>query len=213
MHEFLFAQNKKAVANVFMMLKVFVYIYATLVVQSGIVFGECRDGIINQSQVMAWLNYETMAFYLNIIGMGVFLLFSSCKKFRSIRDRVGLGIGQRKVLDYLNYCKDDIHWFCMWFVSLMLCIFALVMRTKDHEKIQMSVGVNLTRHILEVILLRQLYFNTRFEMKSYIKLILWTILGVNVFMIKTFIDLEEEYSVWWGTVFLFDIVLHFFIFF
>jgi len=161
---------------------------------------------------MAWLNYEVMAFYLNIIAMGVFLLLSSCKKFRSIRDRIGLGIGQRKTYDYLDYCKDDIHWFCMWFTSFSLCIFSITMRNNDHEGIQLSAGVKFTRHFLEIVLLRQLFFSTRFEMKSYIKLIIYTILAINLCMVKLFMDLEDQYSIWWGPVFLFDVVLHFYIF-
>jgi len=154
MSELLHSQGHKGFAKIFMLAKVFIYVVTILVVQSGIVFSDCRIGIINQSQVMAWLNYEIMAFYFNIIAMGVFLLLSSCKKFRSIRDRVGLGIGQRKTFDYLNYCKDDIHWFCMWFTSFSLCIFSIIMRNKDHEGIQISAGVKFTRHFLEVVLLR-----------------------------------------------------------
>jgi len=49
-------------------------------------------------------------------------------------------------------------------------------------------------------------------MKSYIKLILFTIIGINLFMVKMFLDLESEFSIWWAPVFLFDIVLHFYIF-
>ena len=80
----------------FMILKIFTYLFTHYAVQSGIIFEECRDGIIDESQVMAWLSYEVIAFYLNIIAMGVFILFSSCKKFYSIRDRLGLAGDQRK---------------------------------------------------------------------------------------------------------------------
>lgn len=90
---------------------------------------------------MAWLTYEVMTFYLNIVGMGVFLLFSSCKKFKSIRDRLGFSYKERKTGDFLNYVKDDIHWFCMWFTTVMLCIMALSMRTKEPEGIQFCVGI------------------------------------------------------------------------
>lgn len=104
-------------------------------VQTGIVFEECKDNIINESQVMAWLNYEVLAFYLNIIAMGVFLLLSSCKKFKSIRDRNGLVLaGTRKTQDFLTYCSDDIHWFCVWFTQLMLCVMALIMKIKRDAK-------------------------------------------------------------------------------
>lgn len=116
-------------------------------------FKDCRE-IVENSQVMAWLNYEILAFYLNIMAMAVFLLFSSCKKFKSIRDRMGWGAEFRKTLDFLTYCKDDIHWFCMWFTQLMLCVLALVMRTKQLDEIQWCVGFLFTRHLLEIVLLR-----------------------------------------------------------
>jgi hypothetical protein len=79
-----------------MILKIFMYFCTHYLVQTGIIFEECRDGIIDESQVMAWLSYEVIAFYLNIVAMGVFILFSSCKKFHSIRDRLGFSGDQRK---------------------------------------------------------------------------------------------------------------------
>ena len=79
-----------------MITKVFVYVLAVFIVQSGIVFDECRTDVVDNSMVMAWLTFEVLAFYLNIISMGVFLLLSSCKKFKSIRDRVGLSGDLRK---------------------------------------------------------------------------------------------------------------------
>lgn len=111
-----------------MVAKVFIYVLAVFMVQSGVVFDECRKDIVDSSMVMAWLTFEVLAFYLNIISMGVFLLLSSCKKFKSIKDRIGLSGDQRKTQDFLNYCKDDIHWFCMWYGQFCLVIFSLVMR-------------------------------------------------------------------------------------
>jgi len=180
--------------------------------QSSIIFDDCRDGIIDESQVMAWLSYEVVAFYLNIIAMSVFLLLSSAKKFYSIRDRLGFATDQRKKNDFLNYCKDDIHWFCAWFTALMLTVMALTMRTRSHEGLQTSVGFLFTRHFLEIILLAQLYFSSTFEMKAYIKFILALVLVINVILIKVFFDLEAQFSVYWAPVLLLDIVLHFYIF-
>ena len=74
-----------------------------------------------------------MAFYLNIVAVGVFILFTSFKKFYSIRDRLGFSGDARKTSDYLGYIKDDINWFCMWFIQLCLTILALVMRVRSHE--------------------------------------------------------------------------------
>jgi len=175
-------------------------------------FTGCRDEIVDQSQVMAWLNYEILAFYLNITAMGVFVLLSSCKKFKSIRERRGWGADFRQTMDFLAYCKDDIHWFCMWFTQLMLCVLALVMRTKQLDSIQWCVGLLFTRHLLEIVLLRQVYFNSKFEVKSYLKVLLGAILVLNCGLIALYVELKEEDSVWWAPVLLQDIVLHFYIF-
>ena len=81
---------------------------------------------------MAWLYFEVLCFYLNIIAMAVFLLINSCKKFVSLKDRYGLSITQRNQTDFLSYCKDDIHWFSLWFTQLLLSVLALHMRTEDY---------------------------------------------------------------------------------
>jgi hypothetical protein len=97
-------RGNKVAAGWSMLVKIFTVIFVHFLLQSSIIFDECRDGIVDESQVMAWLSYEVMAFYLNIVAMSVFLLLSSAKKFYSIRDRLGLGTDQRKKNDFLNYC-------------------------------------------------------------------------------------------------------------
>jgi len=195
-----------------MLIKIFTYIFAHFTLQTDIIFEECRDGMIDSSQVMAWLSYEIVAFYLNIVAMSVFLLFSSLKKFYSIRDRLGFATGDRKTMDFLNYCKDDIHWFQAWFTMLMLCVMAVTMRTRSHEGLGMSGGVLLFRHLLEILLLGQLYFSNTFEVQTFVKIILTLVFVVNIFLIKAFFDLEEEHSVYWAPALLVDIVLHFILF-
>ena len=150
---FMSKQGMKTLGGVFMVIKIFSYLYCHFTLQTAIIFQECRDDMVDQSQVMAWLSYEVVAFYLNIVAMSVFLLFSSLKKFYSFRDRLGFATDNRKTQDFLNYCKEDIHWFQAWFTMLMLCVMAVVMRTKSHEGLGLSGGVLFFRHILEVLLL------------------------------------------------------------
>lgn len=189
-----------------MIFKIFIYVFAIFVVQTGIVFEECRG----DSQVMAWLIYEVVAFYMNVIAMSFFLLFSSCKKYKSIRDRIGLAGDLRSKVDFLEYCKQDIHWFCIWFTQIMLSLLALIMRTKNHSGIQWAVGNLFTRQILEVFILRQVYFNSKFEIKSYVKLFCMSVFLINVYMLKLFFSMETQ--TWFGPIYLQDIVLHFFVF-
>ena len=185
-----FSTRNKLITGAFMIAKIFTYFFTHYVVQSGIIFEECRDGIIDESQVMAWLSYEVIAFYLNIIAMGVFILFSSCKKFYTLRDRMGLSGDRRKSQDFLNYIKEDIHWFCMWFTMLMLTVLALVMRTRSHEAISKSVGVLFTRHFLELVLMASFYYSKDFSLGIYFKVINGIIMLINFFLIIVFLELE-----------------------
>jgi len=195
-----------------MVLKIFGYFFVHYMVQSGIIFEECRDGIIDESQVMAWLSYEVFAFYLNIVAIGVFILFSSFKKYFSVRDRLGLCGESRKVVDYLNYIKDDIKYFSMWFTQLMLSILALTMRTRSHEGVQKSVGILFTRHTLEIVVLANYYYTKDFDLQQYVKYIMGGVLLINFILIAVFFELEQDYTVWWAPVLLLDVVLHFYIF-
>jgi len=99
----------KAMANILLVLKIGIYLYTVMEVQVGITFAECNE-VTDRSHVMAWLTYEVVAFYLNIISVVFFLMIASCKKFKTIRERLGFAGKQRKSVDFLTYVKDDIHW-------------------------------------------------------------------------------------------------------
>jgi len=101
--------DHKALANILLVFKVGIYLYAVMEVQTGITFEEFSD-VTDQSHVMAWLTYEVVAFYLNIISIVFFLAIASYKRFKSIRERLGFAGNLRKKVDFLNYCKEDIHW-------------------------------------------------------------------------------------------------------
>lgn len=96
---------------------------------------------------------------------------------------------------------------------LMLTVLALVMRTRSHESIQKSVGVLFTRHFLELILMASFYYSKDFALGTAFKAIIGCILLINFFLIIVFLELEKEFTVWWGPVVLLDVTLHFFMFF
>jgi hypothetical protein len=65
---------------------------------------------------MAWLTFEVLAYYLNIVSMAVFIFVNNFVKFKSIRDKIGLAGDMRKNIDFLVYVKDDIYWWQIWFI-------------------------------------------------------------------------------------------------
>lgn len=75
----------------FLILKILIYLYTVVVVQSGIIFDNCAE-ITDKSWVMAWLTYEIMAFYYNLISIIFFLAISKIKRFKSIKERMGYAL-------------------------------------------------------------------------------------------------------------------------
>lgn len=90
-------------------MKILSFLYTAVEVQTGITF-EDSTAITDNSHVMAWLTYEVIAFYLNIISVVFFLFIASFKKFKTVKERLGFAGTQRKYMDFLTYCIEDIHW-------------------------------------------------------------------------------------------------------
>lgn len=201
----------RVVANIFLMVKMFVYFFSILKIQQGIDYTECSS-VTDNSSVMAWLTFEVLAFYLNILSLGVFIFIQNIKQFRSIRDRCGLAGNQRKTMDFLVYCKDDIHWWSCWFTQLCLCICALIFRVKVDTDIKWSVIEVFTKQILGAFLIRQLYFNSKFQFKANTKVVLGLTMLLNVMLIFRYMSLKKEQSTWWAPIVLNDIVLYFLVF-
>jgi hypothetical protein len=197
--------------------KILGVIVVQFIVQGGILFSKCRKGCVDNSQVMAWLSFEVMAFYLNIMAMAAFLLLSlTCRKYRSVRDRCGMLAEPRKKQDFLTYCSDDMHWFCVSMTQLALVVLALVQRAQDLEAIQWCCGVLFARHLLEQIVISR-YYNQEFDDRSVeLGVISKALIGVSVALncglVFLYINLEQQHSVWWAPVLLLDIVLHFLMF-
>mmetsp|Transcript_11711 Transcript_11711/g.19768 ORF Transcript_11711/g.19768 Transcript_11711/m.19768 type:complete len:355 (-) Transcript_11711:871-1935(-) len=201
----------KVLANLFLMLKMMVFFFATLKIQSTIDFTECSS-VTDRSMVMAWLTYEVLAYYLNIISLSVFIFIQNIKPFRSIRDRLDLAGNARKKMDFLVYSKDDVYWWSAWFTQLMLCVLSLAFRTPLNIDIKWSVIEVFAKHLLGAFLLRQLYFNSKFQFKLNTKFALILASIINVMLIFRYIKLRHESSIWWAPIVLNDIVLYSIIF-
>jgi hypothetical protein len=106
-------------------------------IQTGITFESCTD-VTDSSYVMAWLTYEIVAFYLNIIAVAVFLLLSCLFSYETIKERLGYAGNMRKYQDFLTYCIEDVHWWQVWFVQVMLYIAGLMFRVHTDITIGLS---------------------------------------------------------------------------
>lgn len=197
----------KVLANMCLVSKMALFFILILRIQSGIDFTECATET-GKSQVMAWLTYEVMLFYINLISLATFIFIQNFKQFKSIRDRMGLAGNQRKTLDFLNYAKDDVHWWSAWFNQLVLCILALVFRNNAAIDIKLSVIEVFTKHAFGAFLIRQLYFNSKFQFKLNTKVILGLTVLVNLLLIIRYVDLTKKGSKWWAAIVLNDIVLY-----
>ena len=100
----------KTISSVLTVAKVLTYLWTVMSVQNGIDYRDCAE-TTNKMWVMAWLTYDVMCFYLNIMGIVVFLGIASLCKFKSFREREGFAGTARKTQDFLQYCREDIHWF------------------------------------------------------------------------------------------------------
>lgn len=138
-HQVLNHYEYKTWANLFLVLKVGISLYAVMKVQVGVTFPNCTE-VTDRMHVMAWLTYEVVAFYLNIISVVFFLIVASFKKFKTIRERLGFAGQERKSVDFLTYVKDDIHWWQLWFVQLTLYICGLAFRTTTSYAIGLSAS-------------------------------------------------------------------------
>lgn len=85
----------KTISNMLTVAKVLTYLWTIMSVQNGIDYKDCAE-TTNKMWVMAWLTYEVMCFYLNIIGIVLFLAVASIFKFRSFREREGFAGTMRK---------------------------------------------------------------------------------------------------------------------
>jgi hypothetical protein len=94
----------------------------------------------------------------------------------------------------------------------MLFALALIMRTKVLEGLYTTVGLFIFRFLAEAIVLQQFYNNERFEVHLWHKILLIIIFILSCFMIKLFLDFENQQSIWIAPVVLLDIVLHLYFF-
>ena len=199
--------DHKTIANCLLVAKVGLYLYAVMEVQTGITFEECNE-VTDASHVMAWLTYEVIAFYLNLISVVFFLIFASFKKFKTIRERFGFAGQERKYADFLAYCYEDLHWWQLWFVQAGLYLCGLLFRRNKDRVIGLSAIQTALVLALGAALIRQIYFNSKFQFKNYTKVCIGSLYAVCLMLLPRYFYLRNEGSIWWAPIVLEIIVAH-----
>lgn len=73
-----------------------------------------------------------MYFFVNIAATFIFLVFSRCFRFVTLRERSGYGGARRYSMDYLEFVMDDIHWFTLSIVQAFLFVFSLIFKHRKN---------------------------------------------------------------------------------
>ena len=60
----------------------------------------------------------------------LFLIVSRCFKFRTLKELYGLAVHKRYEADWLDFVKDDVHWFQIWVIHAVLYAMAFYNRTR-----------------------------------------------------------------------------------
>ena len=94
----------------------------------------------------------------------------------------------------------------------MLLALALIMRTKVLDGLYIALGLLAARFLAEAVVLQQFYYNQRFEVHIWHKILLVIIFLMSCYMIKIFLDFEKQHSIWVAPLFLQDLVLHLYFF-
>lgn len=62
-----------------------------------------KGGITVNSAKEVILLFDVLLFYFTIIGLSVFLFFTKCFSFRTIKERVGFSCNERYKIDFLQF--------------------------------------------------------------------------------------------------------------
>ena len=81
-----------------------------------------------------WIVYQILIIYLNIFSQSLFLFLVWFFDFRTVKGIIGLEGNKRKEADFLDYVKEDIHWFSSLIIQVFMCIVALIYRFEDDVK-------------------------------------------------------------------------------
>lgn len=79
-------------------------------------------------KMMIWQLYEVILFYGNILSLVLFLTISRIFRFYTLREKAGFGAKMRYEMDFLEFAREDIHWFTTVVQTVILFCFVILKR-------------------------------------------------------------------------------------
>ena len=107
------AKHNNGYFNMFLHLAmVFMNFFSVMIAQCSLFNIYNKEGICHPSDptldyhslTLNWIFIQVVIFYCNFFSMFIFLLLSRCFKFRTLREKAGLGGNLRNTTDFLEFC-------------------------------------------------------------------------------------------------------------
>lgn len=158
--------------------------------------------------MVIWLIFLLMIFYYNVLSQIIFLVVSRFCRYYTLRDRVDLGGEKRYQVDFLDHVKDDIHWFQILCIQVLLCVFSI---KKRDPLVQLSITPSFclicAKLMIGLFTVAYIFFTTK---RLNFKQVLLPLLAVSVLLtISLAYLLASEYTrqgTFW-TIYMFESVV------
>ena len=163
----------------------------------------------SHTDLVIWLIYQLLMFYINIASQMLFLTVSRFTRFYTLRERAGFGGNKRYEMDFLDFVKEDFHWFSTIIIQIFLAFFAYFSRIHINMDITLSLICVVIMICIDLILCWYIFFSLK-EIKKWVMISLLVLSAItNVCLSFTCIHLTVEFSNFWLSFVLQFIMCHF----
>ena len=102
--------------------------------------------VAHEDKNIVWLLYEIVLFYANIFSQMLFIFISRVYSFKTLKEKLITNFSKkmRYRVDFLDFVKDDIHWFTILASQSLLCQFAFHKRQNIIESTNVHISWWLT---------------------------------------------------------------------
>jgi hypothetical protein len=141
-----------------------------------------------------WMFLQFCIFYCNFLSMLIFLLLSRIFKFRTLREKAGLGGNLRNTTDFLEFCQDDVHWITFQVTQVFVILIVKLMRqTCAHNTVKDPTWLFIPiflRWMAQGIFLFIVYYTKRYPRKREVIALVIVALTCTVIIWIVQIDIE-----------------------